>query len=66
MTDKQYGWPTTRRFPNTLAEAFPNDAERAEWFHPPEKRRGWGNAVMLIAGLMLWCALGWLLLKGAA
>lgn len=31
------GWPTTRRHPRTLAEAFP--VERAEWIEPPEPRQ---------------------------
>ena len=31
--------PTTRCYPRTLEEAFPNTIERAEWFYPPEARR---------------------------
>lgn len=32
------GHPTTRLYPRTLDEAFPNSVDRAEWFYPPEKR----------------------------
>ena len=32
------GHPTTRLYPRTLDEAFPNAADRAEWFYPPEKQ----------------------------
>ena len=31
------GHPTTRLYPRTLDEAFPNSADRAQWFYPPEK-----------------------------
>ena len=61
--DKRYGWPTTRRFPNTLEEAFPNNPERAEWFYPPERKFGYRNAVMWIAGVMMWIALAYYFAK---
>ena len=32
------GHPTTRLYPRTLDEAFPNAASRAEWFYPPERK----------------------------
>jgi hypothetical protein len=57
------GTPTTRNYPRTMAEAFPKDPHHAEWWYPPEKHRGWGNAVMLVLGIMLWAALFYLLLK---
>lgn len=31
MTDKDYGWPTTRCFPRTLDEAWPNDNMNNWW-----------------------------------
>ena len=50
--------PTTRRYPRTLEEAFPNTVERAEWFYPPERRMPsviellmWSIAVALWVGL---------------
>lgn len=64
MDNKNYGWPTSRTFPRTMDEAFPNDAERAEWFYPPERKRGYLNAVVLITALMMWAALGWYFWKG--
>ena len=59
MNDKKYGWPTTRCYPRTLADAFPNDIEVMKWWHPPERKRGFANAVMLIAALMLWLGLAY-------
>lgn len=61
--DKRYGWPTTRCYPRTLAEAFPNDPENGVWFHPPERKRGYANAVMFIAAAMLWISLGYYFAK---
>ena len=42
--------PTTRSYPRTMEEAFPNTVERAEWFYPPEKRR------LDVVELFLWTA----------
>ena len=39
MNTKYKGQPTTRSYPRTLAEAFPDSHDRAEWFYPPEKRQ---------------------------
>lgn len=64
--NKQYGWPTTRCFARTTEDAFKHLGCDPEWFFPPEKHRGWGNAVMMIAGIMLWVGLIYLLLKGTA
>ena len=33
---KYEGHPTTRCYPRSMDEAFPNSVERAEWFYPPE------------------------------
>lgn len=33
MAEKFEGWPTTRCYPRTLDEAFPND-RMGEWFEP--------------------------------
>jgi hypothetical protein len=63
MDNKNYGWPTSRVFPRTMEEAFPNDAERAEWFYPPERKRGYWNAIMFIAGAMMWIALAYYFVK---
>ena len=60
---KYEGWPTTRCFPRRMEEAFPNDASNAEWFYPPERSRGWHNAVVGIAGVMMWVAICYLILK---
>lgn len=64
LNDKKYGWPTSRTYPRTLAEAFPKDVEVMEWWHPPEKKRGWGNAVMWTAGIMMWIGLAYWFAKG--
>ena len=61
--DKRYGWPTSRCFPRTLDDAFPNDPERVEWFYPPERKRGYANAVMFIVAVMLWIGLAYYFAK---
>ena len=46
-----------------MEEAFPKDPSNAEWFYPPEKSRGWRNAVMGMAGVMMWVVVCYLLAK---
>lgn len=46
-----YGWPTTRCFPRTAADAF-KDGDYTQWFFPPE--RDWRNAVLLTLGVIAW------------
>jgi hypothetical protein len=46
------GWPTTRRYPRTLAEAFPQDSTH-DWFEPPPPRRK-SNAVLFWSAVALW------------
>lgn len=50
-----YGWPTTRCFPRTTADAF-KDGEYTEWFFPPE--RDWRHIAMLVVGVLAWTGLG--------
>lgn len=52
MNDKRYGWPTTRCYPRTLNEAFPNDVENAQWWYPPEQR--WQDKVLFAIGVIAW------------
>lgn len=51
--------PTTRRYPNTLRDAFPQDYY--DWFEaPPKKNYNWALALLgiamwvLIAALLAW------------
>lgn len=55
--------PTTRRYPNTLGEAFPNSVEQSQWWYPPEKNRTLGNIVLFIIGIALWVGLAYLLAR---
>jgi hypothetical protein len=48
----KYGWPTTRTYPRTLAEAFPQDNN--EWFFPPEQRTR--DKVFFAIGVLAWVA----------
>ena len=41
-------WPTTRRVPRTMDEAFPDKAREAEWLEPPEKELCETDYVVLI------------------
>ena len=56
--------PTTRRYPRTLEEAFPNTVERAEWFYEPEARKltpvEW---FLWLSAVLMWAGLGILLLR---
>lgn len=54
MTDK-YGWPTSRCFPRTMNEAFPNDVENAQWWYPPEQR--WQDKLLFAVGVIAWIAI---------
>jgi hypothetical protein len=55
--------PTTRCYPRTLAEAFPNSIDRAEWLHPPERNLGWRNVAMASVALVLWVCLAYFFSK---
>lgn len=55
MNDKKYGWPTTRCYPRTLNEAFPNDIENARWWYPPEQR--WQDKVFFAIAIVIWAGL---------
>lgn len=57
------GTPTTRCYPRTMDEAFPNDVDRAKWWYPPEKHWTVGEILMLLAGLCLWAVLAYYFAK---
>jgi hypothetical protein len=61
MDDKNYGWPTTRRYPRTTKEAFPNDIENAQWWFPPEQR--WQDKLLFAVGVVMWVVLSVYLFK---
>jgi len=56
---KQTSNPTTRCYPRTMDEAFPNDIDRAQWWYPPEKKWTVTEVLMLLAGLCIWAALAY-------
>ena len=47
---QNHGWPTTRTFPRTLADAFQD--ERVEWWFPPKKRPI--EYVYIAVGIIIW------------
>ena len=58
MESEYEGWPTTRCYPRTLDEAFPDSIERTEWWYPPERQPLtvtewllWTSAVCMWIGL---------------
>lgn len=57
------GTPTTRVYPRTLAEAFPNSKERAEWFFPPERNHTASNVIMFCVGVAVWVGLAYMFAK---
>lgn len=46
--------PTTRYYPRRMDEAFQDPIERAQWLYPPERKRGWSNAAVAVAGVVMW------------
>jgi hypothetical protein len=61
QNDDYEGWPTTRRFPRTMNDAFPNDVENAKWWYPPEQR--WQDKLFMTLCVWLWIALATFLVK---
>lgn len=59
MKDKTYGWPTARRYPRTLLEAFPNSVENAQWWFPPEKNRSFANIALWTIAALMWIGLAY-------
>ena len=55
--------PTTRCYPRRLEDAFQNDVASAQWFYPPERKRGLADAAMSIAGVAMWIVALVLLVK---
>lgn len=53
------GTPTTRMYPRTIEEAFPNSIERAEWFYPPEKVTTWKDVAVMTVAVVLWVVLAY-------
>ena len=51
--------PTTRCYPRTLLEAFPNSIDRAGWFYPPEQNNSWCNLLMAYVALVMWVGLAY-------
>ena len=51
--------PTTRCYPRTLQEAFPNSIDQAGWFYPPEENNGWRNVLRGYVALVMWIGLAY-------
>jgi hypothetical protein len=52
--------PTTRCYPRTMGEAFPDDVGNAEWFYPPERNTSFMSLLVGGTGLLLWLGLAYL------
>ena len=62
QTDTYKGCPTTRTYPRSLAEAFPNTVDRADWWYPPEKEPLTVTEWLLwSAGICMWVGLAYYL-----
>ena len=59
IDDKHYGWPTSRRYPRTMLEAFPNSVENAQWWYPPEKNYSPTNVAMWMLAAFAWIGLAY-------
>ena len=56
--------PTTRRYPRTTTEAFPDKIENAEWFYPPERSAQARDIALGVIGCVLWVGLLYILVRG--
>ena len=55
--------PTTRCYPRTMNEAFPDDVGNAEWFFPPERNTSFMSILVGGTGLSIWLGLAYLFAK---
>jgi hypothetical protein len=55
--------PTTRCYPRTMNEAFPDDVGNAEWFFPPERNTTTASIIVGGTGLSIWLGLAYLFAK---
>jgi hypothetical protein len=46
--------PTTRRFPRTLYEAFPQDPHLHDWIEPPPNHKSLQDILLATAGFFIW------------
>lgn len=46
--------PTTRMYPRTLSEAFPQHAEYANWIEFPPERISKHDIVVSVLGIVMW------------
>lgn len=53
--------PTTRMYPRTLAEAFPQHAEYANWIECPPEKISLHDIVVSIAAFLMWVGLVYLM-----
>ena len=64
MKEEFKGCPTTRTYPRSLAEAFPNTVDRAEWWYPPEKEpMPVVDRLLWSLGVSMWIGLAYFLAK---
>jgi len=52
--------PSTRRYPRSIEEAFPDSIDRANWWYPPEPRKLTVVEMFLwTAGISMWIGLAY-------
>lgn len=56
--------PTTRCYPRTLNDAFPDAPESTEWFFPDEEEVTLLGYAYYIVGATLWVGLAYYFVKG--
>ncbi len=55
--------PTTRCYPRTMNDAFPDDVTNAEWFYPPERNTTFMSLLVGGTGFLMWLGLAYLFAK---
>ena len=51
---------TTRRYPRTLKDAFPDDAEYGEWLYEPDARWDGWDFILAVVFALLWVGIFYL------
>ena len=53
--------PTTRCYPRTIEEAFPDSIERTQWWYPPERSWNAWDVIFTTLGIILWIEIAYYL-----
>jgi len=55
-------FPTVRRYPRSMNEAFPTDIEYSQWFYKTDKKTDFWYVMVVAVGVLMACILLYLFL----